>query len=107
MRPGWPYWHPVEHLLLVFEILAHLKIRPLLWAIVPKSHAHEFPQHYLNRLASSGINMMRTNVTVDELWTTTSATRLALLRPGKHLCVSWRMVDYLAMSACFVCDRAL
>jgi hypothetical protein len=33
--------------MLVFEALARLKIRSVLWAIVPRSHLHEFPQRYL------------------------------------------------------------
>jgi len=52
------------------------------------------------------VHVTETNITVDELWAATSAARVAFLRPGKHLCVSWRMIDHLAMGACTVCDRA-
>src|SRR5680860_1223420 len=38
--------------------------------------------------------------------TNSRPARVAFLRPGKHLCVSWRMIDHLAMGACTVCDRA-
>ncbi len=62
-------------------------------------------QHYLDRLTNSGIEVAQTNVTVDELWAATSTATLAFLRPGKHLCVSWRMIDHLAMGCCSVCDR--
>ncbi len=104
--PGPTYWNPVEHLVRVFEALAGLKCRSLLWAIVPDMKGKEFPSHYLNRLDKCGILVTKTNVTINELWAATSAARLAFLRPGKHLCVSWRMIDHLAMGACTVCDRA-
>ncbi len=104
--PGPTYWHPVEHLVRLFETLAPLKIRSLLRAVVPRSQEGEIPRHYLDRLTRCGVQVTQTNVTVDELWGATSAARLAFLRPGKHLCVSWRMIDHLAMGACTVCDRA-
>lgn len=99
-------WNPIEHLMLVFEVLAGLKIRSLLRAIVPRTHSVGFPQRYLDRLTSLGVQATYTNVTVKELWAATSSARLAFLRPGTHLCISWRMIDHLAMGASTVCDRA-
>jgi hypothetical protein len=106
-KPSEPtYWNPVEHLVRVFETLAKLKIRAHLRAIVPVTGGIPFPQRYLDRLLSAGVPVTSTNISVDELWRMTSTSRLAFLRPGKHLCVSWRMVDHLAMGAATVCDRA-
>ncbi|MBA2492019.1 MAG: hypothetical protein H0V34_10065 [Gammaproteobacteria bacterium] len=104
--PGPTYWHPVEHLVRLFETLAQLNIRSLLRAIVPRSHEGELPKHFIDRLVNCGVQLTKTNITVDELWAATAAARVAFLRPGKHLCVSWRMIDHLAMGACTVCDRA-
>jgi hypothetical protein len=100
------YWNPVEHLVKVFETLARLPCRSYLRAIVPQLKGESFPQRFLDRLADAGVQVTETNVTIKELWDATSAARLAFLRPGKHLCISWRMIDHLAMGACTVCDRA-
>jgi hypothetical protein len=44
-----------------------------------------------------GVKVTRTNSTVDELWGATFLARLAFLRPGKHLCISWHVIDHLVM----------
>jgi hypothetical protein len=108
--PGKPtsptYWNPVEHLVRVFEILAKLKIRSHLCALVPPlSTAGPFPSHFLQRLANAGV-AVKHSVSIEELWSATASSRLAFLRPGKHLGVSWRLIDHLAMGACTLCDRA-
>ena len=101
------YWNPVEHLVRVFETLAKLNIRSYLRAVlVPLAGRQPFPQHYLDRLSTAGVPIIATDVTVDDLWSATSTSQLAFLRPGKHLCVSWRMIDHLAMGAATVCDHA-
>jgi len=88
-----------------FETLAKLKVRSHLRAtLMPLQQP--FPRHFLDRLSKAGVPVTTSEVTVDELWNTTSASRLAFLRPGRHLCVSWRMIDHLAMGACTVCDHA-
>jgi hypothetical protein len=101
------YWNPVEHQVRVFETLAKLKIRSHLRAIpVQLMDGGQFPQHYLDRLAKAGVRVTAHDVTADELWDATSRARLAFLRPGKHLCVSWRMIDHLALGAATICDHA-
>jgi hypothetical protein len=101
------YWNPVEHLVRVFETLAKLKIRSYLRAIpVELMDGGQFPRHYLARLVKAGVQVTATDVTADELWDVTSRAELAFLRPGKHLCVSWRMIDHLALGSATVCDHA-
>jgi hypothetical protein len=51
------------------------------------------------------VTVATNSITIDELWHATSTSRLAFLRPGKHLGISWRMIDHLAMGACSVCDH--
>lgn len=104
--PGPTFWHPVEHLVRVFETLAKLKTRSLLQAIVPRLIGHELPRTYLDRLSSCGVQVTQTHAPGDELWTAISTARLNFLRPGRFLCMSWRMIDHLAMGACTVFDRA-
>jgi hypothetical protein len=100
------YWNPVEHLVRVFETLAALPLRAHLTALIaPLTTGDPFPTHFLKRLTSAGVTV-KDDVSAAELWDATAASRLAFLRPGKHLCVSWRMIDHLAMGACTVCDRA-
>jgi hypothetical protein len=100
------YWNPVEHLVRVFETLATLKIRSHLCALVaPLTTGDPFPAHFLKRLTDVGVTV-KSDVSAAELWNATAASQLAFQRPGKHLCVSWRMIDHLAMGACTICDRA-
>lgn len=101
------YWNPVEHLVATFETLARLPIRSQLCAIIPPlSDGAPFPQRYLRRLADAGVPIVHGDTTAEELWRASSAARIAFLRPGKHLCVSWRMIDHLALGAATLCDKA-
>jgi len=106
-KPASPtYWNPVEHLVRVFETLAALKLRTHLCALIPPlTTGDSFPRHFIKRLENARVSVKR-DVTAEELWNATATSRLAFVRPGKHLCVSWRMIDHLAMGACTVCDRA-
>jgi hypothetical protein len=104
-HPGATFWNAVEHLVRTFETLAKLKIRSYLRPILVPT-GQPVPRHFLDRLSKAGVPATTTNITVDELWGATSASRLAFLRPGRHLCVSWRMIDHVAMGACTVCDHA-
>lgn len=99
------FWNPVEHLVRVFETLARLRIRSYLRAIVPRLNGIPFPRHYLDRLTKAGVPLIE-EIGIDELWNATSQSHLAFLRPGRHLAVSWRMIDHLAMGACTVYDHA-
>ena len=101
---GPTFWNAVEHVVRLFETLAKLKIRSYLRPIVVPT-GQPVPQHFLDRLAKAGAPATTTNITADELWSATSAARLAFLRPGRHLSVSWRMIDHLAMGACTVFDH--
>ena len=88
-----------------FRDARELKVRSYLRAtVVPLGRP--IPQRFLDRLSKAGVPVTTSEVTVDELWNVTSASRLAFLRPGRHLGVSWRMIDHLAMGACTVSDRA-
>ena len=101
------YWNSVEHVVRVFEALARLKIRSHLRAItVPLAGDEPFPKRYLDRLASAGVPTSAIKFTAEDLWAVTSSAQLAFMRPGKHLCISWRMIDHLAMGACTLCDNA-
>jgi hypothetical protein len=102
-QPGPRFWNPVEHVVTLFETLAKLKIRSYLLPIVPTEQP--VPQHFLDRLSKAGAPATTTNISIDELWRVTSASRIAFVRPGKHLCISWRMIDHLAMGACTVFDH--
>jgi hypothetical protein len=100
---GPTFWNAVEHVVRLFETLAKLKIRSYLRPIVVDT-GQPVPKYFLDRLAKVGAPATTANITVSELWRATSAARVAFLRPGRHLSVSWRMIDHLAMGACTVCD---
>jgi hypothetical protein len=102
---GPTFWNAVEHAVRIFETLAKLKIRSYLRPILVPT-GQPMPRHFLDRLAKAGVPATTTNITVDELWGATSTARLAFLRPGRHLCISWRTIDHLAMGACTVSDHS-
>jgi hypothetical protein len=104
-HPGATFWNSIEHVVRTFETLAKLKIRSHLRATVMPL-GRPFPRRFLERLSNAGVPVTTNEVTVDELWNVTSASRLAFLRPGRHLTLSWRMIDHLAMGACTVFDHA-
>lgn len=104
--PGPTFWHPVEHLVRVFETLAKLKVRSVLRATVPVLIAQKFPQHYLDRLSNCGVQVTQPGAPGGDLWTAISTARLVCLRPGRFLSTSWRLIDHLAMGVCTVYDRA-
>jgi len=103
-RPGAAYWNAVEHVVRTFETLAELKIRSHLRAVVPRGQP--VPRPFLQRLSNAGVPVAADDISIEELWKATSTSRLAFLRQGKHLGISWRMIDHLALGACTVFDHA-
>ncbi|MBA2490955.1 MAG: hypothetical protein H0V34_04360 [Gammaproteobacteria bacterium] len=75
-RGGPTFWHPVEHLVRVFETVAKLKIRSVMRAMVPKLFARKLPQQYFDRLSRCGVEITDDFISADDLWTAMSTSRL-------------------------------
>lgn len=97
-------WGGREHSLRVFERLAALDCTKDLLAILPEGFPAEEDEANEARLRAAGVPVTRTPLAPRELWQRLARARLVPLRAGKHLCVSWRTIDLLAMGACIVFD---
>jgi hypothetical protein len=97
-------WGGREHSLRVFERLAGLDCTKDLLAVFPEGFPEAEDEENMERLRSHGVAVTRDPVHPHELWRRLARARLVPLRAGKHLCVSWRMIDVLAMGACIVYD---
>ena len=97
-------WGGREHNLRLFEELARLPCSKDLLAIFPPGVPSQEDEANMARLREQGVPISRVPVPPEELWRRLARARLVPLRAGKHLCVSWRMIDLLAMGACIVYD---
>ena len=97
-------WGGREHSLRVFERLAALECSKDLLAIFPEGFPAAEDEENMERLRAAGVQVTREPVPPLELWRRLARARLVPLRAGKHLCVSWRTIDLLAMGACVVFD---
>jgi hypothetical protein len=97
-------WAGREHSLRVFERLAALDCSKDLLAILPAGFPAAEDEENVERLRSVGVPVTREPVPPEELWRRLARARLVPLRAGKHLCVSWRTIDLLALGACIVFD---
>jgi hypothetical protein len=97
-------WGGREHSLRVFERLAALDCSKDLLAIFPEGFPAAEDEENMERLRASGVPVTREPVRPEDLWRRLARARLVPLRAGKHLCVSWRTIDLLAMGACVVFD---
>jgi hypothetical protein len=97
----------LEHQLRLFETLARLDCRSDLLAILPESSCQRIDRaRVVERLAAAGVSV-RTgwgDIDSERFWCALARAKVVVLRPGNHLCISWRMFDLLAMGACVVCD---
>jgi hypothetical protein len=97
-------WGGREHSLRVFERLAALDCAKDLLAIFPEGFPEDETQANMERLRSAGIAVTRDPVPPRELWRRLARARIVPMRAGKHLCLSWRTIDLLALGACVVFD---
>jgi len=97
-------WGGREHSLRVFERLAALDCEKDLLAIFPHGFPPEEDEANMARLRAQGIAVTREPVPPPELWRRLARARVVPLRAGKHLCLSWRTIDLLAMGACILFD---
>jgi hypothetical protein len=97
-------WGGREHSLRVFERLAALDCDKDLLAIFPRGFPPEEDEANMARLRAAGIPVTRDPVPPPELWRRLARARVVPLRAGKHLCLSWRTIDLLAMGACILFD---
>lgn len=98
----------LEHQVRTFEALAQAPGRTDLRAIVPRRSSIFDITAMTRRLGAAGVRVQNDwgSIGTDALWQALASARVVALRPGFHLCVSWRMTDLLAMGACIFCEDA-
>lgn len=96
----------VEHNIRIFEALAKVEGRSNLLAVFPEEMECSSLQGYRDRLDAVGVKWQNgwQQIDSDMLWNSLASAHVNFLRPGNHLCVSWRMVDLLCMGACVMLD---
>ena len=101
-------WGGVEHNTRLFETLASLPGRKRLLAVIPPATGAfrlELDEA-VRRLNACGVETTGMPVPPNELWEALAASRVVLLRAGKHLCLPWRTLDLLAMGSAIVLESA-
>ena len=98
----------VEHNIRIFEALAKVEGKTNLLAVFPEEMNSDLLQGYRKRLDEAGVKWQNGwgSINSKALWNSLASARINFLRPGNHLCVSWRMMDLLCMGACIVLDGA-
>lgn len=98
----------VEHNIRLFERLAQVEGKTNLLAVFPDSLNTPELQSYRNRLDKAGVKWQNGwgNIDSKALWDSIASAKINFLRPGNHLCISWRMMDLLCMGACIMLDGA-
>jgi hypothetical protein len=98
----------VEHNIQIFEALAKVEGRKNLLAVFPEEMNDSSLDGYKRRLDGVGVAWQNGwgDVNSKKLWWALATAHINFLRPGNHLCVSWRMMDLLCMGACVVMDGA-
>ncbi|MDX6514816.1 MAG: hypothetical protein QOH73_482 [Gaiellaceae bacterium] len=97
-------WGGREHLVRVYEALAQVECSKLLVANFVRGYEEAETRELEQRLQAVGVTTRREYLPQRELWRELARARILFLRPGKHLCISWRMLDPLAMGAAILYD---
>jgi hypothetical protein len=95
-----------EHHTRTFETLAAINCRSYLLAVIPRIYPEKDILPYLRRLDKAGVPWQRDWGTVSSkvLFDELAKAEVVYLRPGNALCISWRMIDLMAMGACVAYD---
>jgi hypothetical protein len=98
-------WGGREHVVRVFEQLAAVDCSKILVAILAApGYDDEETRMFERRLRAAGVETRHSYLPPRELWQILARGRILCLRAGKHLCISWRMLDQLAMGAAILYD---
>jgi hypothetical protein len=100
------FYNNIEHHIRLFETLAKLNCSKILKAVIPQQYPMEEMKPYLDRLERIGVPWSYSwdGMPSHKFWDHLAKSRIVFLRPGKHGCISWRMIDLLSMGACVVYD---
>lgn len=103
------FFNNIEHHIRLFEALAKLECKKFLKAIIPKQYPIEMMGEYLNRLDRAGVPWSYSwdGMSSEQFWRHLAEAKVVFQRPGKHACISWRMIELLCMGACIAYDLAL
>jgi hypothetical protein len=100
----------IEHQIKLFETMGKLECKKKLLAIF----SDEMPlrsvdtQQCIRRLMAAGVDCQFGwgNIDSQTFWQNLAASKVVFIRPGNHLCISWRLIGLLCLGSCIVYDRA-
>lgn len=93
-------WGGAEHNIRLFEELSKVSGKKYLYAII----SPRIDRKYTKRLERAKVPFGTKSIPVNEFHKLLSSAKLVIYRAGKYNCISWRMLDLLAMGACMVTD---
>lgn len=91
----------VEHNLRLLEAVNRASCRKFLLAYLVAGDLDQQEK----RLRAQGIPTTRRPMPLRQLWQTSAAARINVIRLGMHNCIPWRYMDLLAMGACVLFDQ--
>lgn len=93
-------WGGAEHNIRLFEELSKVPGKKYLYVTL-LSHCEE---KYIKRLEKAKVPFGTKSIPANEFHKLLASAKLVIYRAGKYNCISWRMLDLLAMGACIVTD---
>ena len=100
----------VEHQIRLFEILGKLECNKSLLAVLPKKKSLRSvdTRECIQRLTVAGVRYQFGwgNIDSRTFWQNLAASRVVIIRPGNHLCISWRLIGLLCLGSCVVYDMS-
>lgn len=95
----------VEHNLRLFEELAKIPCRSKIRAIfIGFQEGDPALAGYRKRLQASGVEATEAHFSFDELMRLSAESRICVIRAGIHSCITWRLLNMLAIGAAVVLD---
>jgi len=95
----------VEHNVRLFEELAKIPCRSKIRAIfIGFREADSEMCGYRDRLEAAGVEATEDHFSFDELMRLSAESRICVIRAGIHSCITWRLLNMLAIGAAVVLD---
>ena len=99
-------WGGIEHNIRIFEELSKINSNKVLIAIFPKGcKKNSKTIELINRLKFANVEYTFNTFPQNKIWQYHSNSKLNITRAGKHLCISWGMIDLLCLGSCILIDN--
>lgn len=99
----------ISHQVKLFKTLAKLNCKKSLLAIFPHKQIKSInTQECIRALTDAGVKCQYGWGKIDSLtfWQTLARSKIIFIRPGNHMCISWRLIGLFCLGSCIVYDGA-